>query len=201
MHGSRPVSPSFETRRSFVVRNRKRKIEMKNFVPQQRDHIIADAAAEASRYLSEQEIPHCLVGRIAALAQGYNCLMPTDVVFVVDADAAFKSAGRGIVATKASLPLAVNNTKVRWCSFEKPWEREAWASELALSKGDEIPVAKVSLLLYTLMIQDDVLALQAAVADGAPFAEVMEILGKHDSDLEDELAELVDDHVPGGARS
>lgn len=169
---------------------------MKDFKPKERDHVIADAAVEASRYLSEQGVAHCLVGRLGVLSHGYDCEAPTHVTFLIDADVAFTSAGHGIVATKASLPLSVGNIRVKWSTFEKSWEHATWAHELALSMDDEVPVAPIDLLLYLLMVDDDESSVRAAVANGAPFVSISETLKAHEPAIGAKFEDIVEVALP-----
>jgi hypothetical protein len=148
---------------------------------------LIEAAFAASAQLAKEEVAHCLVGRLGLALHGFDPGdVPGEVSFLLDEDSAFYFPDRGKVRlTRVSLPLSVGGVIVKWCSFEHPWEKAIWDVDLGFPDADGdsneplIPLAPLSLILCTLMLTGDEVAVSSAVRDEVPTSQVLATLQKH----------------------
>ena len=77
---------------------------------QKENQALVDAAIAASGQLAAAKVPHCLVGRLGLLSQGYGGADDepiTEIEFLVDSSAAFMSVGPSkVFVVKAALPIS-----------------------------------------------------------------------------------------------
>lgn len=146
-----------------------------------KNQVLIDAAVTASEQLTSEKVPHCLVGRLAMSSHGYDAGIVEDVMFLIDASAAFVLDSKTeMVVTKVALPVAVGDVKIKWCSFENDWEADAWSKELSLpASPGATPIAPLPVALCLMMLSGDDKGVMAALADGAHGDVSHSILAKH----------------------
>jgi hypothetical protein len=163
---------------------------------QAENQALVDAAIAASGQLASVKVAHCLVGRLGLLSHGYGGGSEDpieEIEFLLDSTTAFTTAGSSkILVVKAALPISSGSFKVKWCSFEEPWEVPLWSGELVMPRNDgDIPVGSLPMILCQLMMAGDEESIEEAVRDGAPTDEALGILTKWMPDYGDRLKLII----------
>jgi hypothetical protein len=166
-----------------------------------KNQVLVDAALVASDWFKQEDVAHCLVGRLGMASHGFDAGdMPDEVVFLVDASEAFSQGPSSMVLTKVALPLSVGKTRVKWSSLDEDWEVKLWSKELSLPEKDgDLPVAPLPLIICGMMMEGDEAALSVALKDGASAVAALGILTKHAPRLASRLSAMMEAVEAGGA--
>lgn len=161
---------------------------------QNKNQKLVDAALVASTQLVGQKVNHCLVGRLALAAHGYEAGEVSEIDFLLNAGDAFAAGKDGLCVTKAGLPLSVGDVRVKWATLELPWEQTVFREELIAPErqSGEVPIGSMPLILCLLAMSEDKAALRAAFDDGAGATEAVAILGEHVPHLADMVKNIYD---------
>lgn len=167
---------------------------MKKETETEKNQVLVDAALVASDHLTRVGVAHCLVGRLGLASHGFDVGNIDEVELLIDAGEAFSQGEDGLVLTKASLPLAVGEIKIKWATFDDDWEAKLWSKELALVDDAEgnIPLAPLPLIMCIMMMSGGEAALSVALADGASGVAAQSILAKHEPRLASRLSAMME---------